>query len=128
LRNEISLSQEVRKILSIDRSTALRLIGDTTRTAYRRVHEVVSSALDRVSESARYSPDLLLDLSKALILVKYQLAREQISSNIAEYVEKALTAVIDAASRDWESAKRLARNSRTLLDSLAVMVYMYAKR
>jgi len=127
LGNEVNLAQEVRRILSLGRSEASRLIGDTTKTAYRRIHEVVSSALDRVAESKGFDPGLLLDLSKSLILVKYQLAREQISSGIAEYIERILTTIIDVAGKNWENARRLAKNARTLLDSLAVLVYMYAE-
>jgi hypothetical protein len=127
LKDEGKLSYEVRRTLSMDRTSAHQLIGDTTKTAYRRVHEVVTSALDRIAGTPERSQELLLDLSKALILVKYQLAREQISRGLAEHVETAINAVFEEASRNWENARRIARNARTYLDSLAVVVYMYSE-
>jgi hypothetical protein len=131
LKDEGKLSYEVRRILSMDRASAQQLIGDTTTTAYRRIHEVVTSVLDRIAGTPEPSQELLLDLSKALILVKYQLARGQISRGLAEHVERAINTVFEAFERtpkNWESVRSVARNARTYLDSLAVIVYMHSRR
>jgi len=125
LRNEDLLVQEVRRILSHGFEEARRIIGKTSITAYRRVHEVVASALDRLASAGKRDKSLLVDLSKALILVRYQYARDQISEGIARYVEDVVKGVLDEAGKDWENARKVARNARTLLDALAVLVYEY---
>ncbi len=136
LVDEVQLSQIIDGILSIDQSSARSFLGRTTLSAYRKVHNLVSSALDRISTSPEFREGLLSDLSKALILVKYQSAREQISQSIARCIESIIKVVGDAmrgyaseirggGKGDWEKVKKFAKNARTLIDSLAVIAYEY---
>jgi len=111
--------------LSLPPHTARTIIGKTSSTAYRRVHEIVTSALDRLIASAKYDSSLLIDLSKALIMVRYQAARGQLSDVIANYIDSMLRSIIDIAKTSWSEAKGFAEKARTILDALAVLIYEY---
>jgi CRISPR/Cas system CSM-associated protein Csm2 small subunit len=111
-------------------------IGKTTITAYRRVHEILGNALDSVTQAAtdenRWSvalSKLALELSRARIMVNYQLAREQISQDIARLLNDVLDSV-DTALREGkrETVRDLAERGRTLIDALAVFVYRHGQR
>jgi uncharacterized membrane protein YccC len=161
LRNEKLLVSEIERILGLSEQEASGIIGKTSDTAYRRVHEILTSALDRVVEvvhaeklkfesieaSGQRIPEqeieevkksllaLLTDLSKALIMVRYQRARGQIATSLANYTDSIVRNVIDhiksVESIDKEKLQeieRLATNARSLLDSLAVLVYECAKK
>ncbi|MCC6055483.1 MAG: hypothetical protein LM583_02245 [Desulfurococcaceae archaeon] len=125
LRDEKLLVNEVEKILSLSPHSIRTIVGRTSGTAYRRVHEIVTSALDRLTASAKYDPSLLIDLSKALIMVRYQAARGQLSDVIADYIDSMLRSIIDTAKTSWSEAKGFAEKARTILDALAVLIYEY---
>lgn len=127
LNREDELAKEVERILSMSFQQAGSFIANTSVTAYRRVHEIVTSALDRLIGSVEQDPAILVDLSKALILIKYQVVRNQISGTLANYVGNVIKSVIDVVRTNWEEAKRIARNARTLLDALVVLVQDYSK-
>jgi ATP-dependent Zn protease len=127
LRDEKLLVNEVEKILSLPPHIVRTIIGKHSKTAYRRVHEIVASALDRLIASAKYDPSLLIDLSKALIMVRYQAAREQLPDAIANYIDSMLRSIIDTAKTSWSEAKGFAEKARTILDALAVLIYEYAR-
>jgi hypothetical protein len=110
-------------------------IGDTTKTAYRRVHEVLASVLDFAARAAADESQwktvynkLVVELSRARIIVNYQLAREQISQDIATLLNDVLNA-IDSAVRNnqREVVQELAERGRVLIDALAVLVYRFGK-
>jgi len=136
------LSQEVRKVLSLDKRDAHHLIGDTSKTAYMRIHEVIATVLDKLASFKEAHEEtlnkLLLDLSRTLILVKYQQARDQISDRLASNIEVVLNKVIDTVNNaisilrkggsiDIEAIRRVSEGARALLDSFAVLVYMYSR-
>lgn len=125
LRDEKLLVSEIERILGLDKQVAIGIIGKTSSTAYRRVHEIIASALDRLIASPKYDPSLLIDLGKALIMVRYQASRDQISDALASYLDSVLRSVIDEVKSNWDNAKRLARNARIIIDALAVLVYEY---
>ena len=144
LRDEKSLVNEIEKILGLQPEAAESVIGRTSGTAYRRVHEIVASALDRVEEAVRSLklapqdapkalPPLLIDLSKALIMVRYQAARGQASDVLANYIDPLIRSIIDVI-KDVEKGvdkgkldeiERIVRNARAVLDAIAVLVYEY---
>jgi hypothetical protein len=111
-------------------------VGDTTVTAYRRIHEVLGSFLDFATRVAskdeqwnRAFGKLSVELARARIIVNYQLARNQISFDIASL----LNAILDALENELrkksrERVREVAENGRTLLDALAVFVYMHGKK
>jgi hypothetical protein len=111
-------------------------IGDTTTTAYRRVHEILASVLDFVARSATDTAQweaaynrLVVELSRARIIVNYQLARDQISQDIATLLNDVLSAIENAIKNNRrEDARRLAERGRVLIDALAVLVYRFGKK
>jgi hypothetical protein len=110
-------------------------IGATTTTAYRRVHEILASVLDFAARVAadkaqweRAQGRLAVELSRAKIIVNYQLARDQISQDIAALLNDVLNA-IDSAVRNnqREQVQKLAEHGRVLIDALAVLVYRFGR-
>ncbi|MET1101573.1 MAG: hypothetical protein ABWW69_03740, partial [Pyrodictiaceae archaeon] len=120
----------VRKILGMDPGKAEKLVGKTTVTAYRRLHEIIGSVLDRLGEARREEqlPRILVDLAKSLIMVRYQRARDQVSAELASALEAIVNGVLDRASRSQGEISSIARRARTLLDSLAVLVYQVGRK
>lgn len=139
LTSEEYLVGEIERILGLNKRDAEFFIGKTSGTAYRRVHEIVASVLDRFSSSIPGDPSLLTELARGLILVRYQASRGQVSESLANYLDNMLRTIIDKAKstiekarssreevmKQWEDVKRLARNARSILDALAVLVYQY---
>jgi len=143
LDDDVKLANYINELLSTDprRVREVRnLIGDTSRSGYRRVHEHLAATLDRlISELEVGSGDLrgsLLSLSKALILIEYQLARKQISEGLAniliDIVRKLMSDISKAmeskeSTKSSEELKKLlkgkAERARTIIDCLAVLVY-----
>ncbi|MEM1907384.1 MAG: hypothetical protein QW562_06060 [Thermosphaera sp.] len=130
LTDDIKLSETVRELLSLDEYRAKQLIGKTTGTAFRRIHEHVTAVFDRAMEilstpSKRDAGrgEIVVGLTKGLILVKYQLSRNQISPRLASALEAVLNNLINSIGKD-ESAKMFQR-ARTLLDAYAVLIYRY---
>lgn len=128
---------------------AKRLIRGTTVTAYRRVHEVIASALDKVivlrgadvNTFQRIAQELLVELSKALVLVRYQRARKQLSDGLATNLESLITSTSSilkdslaklGSTQNYggivENVVSTLTRVRTLLDALVTLVYMYGKR
>jgi len=112
---------------------ALR-IGRTTTTAYRRVHEILASVLDFAAQVAAADETrwrsaagrLAVELSRAKIMVNYQLAREQISQDIATLLNEVLSSIDNALRRNQrELVRELAERGRVLIDALAVLVYRF---
>ncbi len=131
LENDTKLSETVSSILTMSESASRELIGSTTVAAYRRVHEVITSTLDRLCELARTKgkeiPRLLVDLSRCLILVKYQLARDQLSERLSEALYTIVNFVMEKVKSKASDIIDVANRARTLLDALAVLVYEYAR-
>jgi len=143
LENDELLIQIVQRLLPLDErrfSELKRLVGGTTTSAYRRVHEPLAAILDEAmrglggiqrsggqQDIERIKSKLLLDLSRALILVKYQGARGQLS----EGIENALTTIINRLINDIrgvqvgniEKTMKVFERARVLIDALAVLTY-----
>jgi len=115
-------------ILTIDKKTAQNVIGDTTITAYRRIHEIVTSALDEV-ERGRDISEAVLSLTKSLILIKYQVARGIVSFQLVQYIEPVIRNILNCVkeSKDLGKCRDRARYGRLILDALAVLVYQYGR-
>ena len=100
-------------------------------TAYRRVHEVIASTFDRIIEARRSggSPsNLLVDLSRCLVMVKYQLARGQLSEGLANLLTTLLTQIINRARASQSDLEQVVSRARTLIDALAVIVFRLGKK
>jgi hypothetical protein len=153
LDDDVKLSNYINELLSTDPrrvEEVRKLIGDTSRSGYRRVHEHLAVILDRlaatldrlISGLEAGSGELkgsLLGLSKALILVKYQLARDQISNDLANILIGIIRKLMSDISKMMESKeptrsseelKKLrekVERARTIIDCLAVLVYRWAR-
>jgi CRISPR/Cas system CSM-associated protein Csm2 small subunit len=116
-------------VLTMDEKTAQNVIGDTTITAYRRIHEIVTSALDEV-ERGRDIHEAVLSLTKSLILMKYQVARHIVSFHLVKYIEPVISNILNCVkeSKDLGKCRDRARYGRLILDALAVLVYRYGKK
>lgn len=133
----------------MSKEEAKQLIEDTTVTACRRVHEVVASVFDRAlalkgvdkDVFQRMMQEILVELSKALILVKYQHARDQLSEGLATNLESLIGTVINSLKESlsklgkvqdhrniMENVVNTLTRARTLLDALVTLVYAYGKR
>jgi len=129
LETEKLLVDDIEKILGLSKEEeeAEKFIGKTSSTAYRRVHEIVASVLDKLIDSKKSDPTILTDLARALIQVRYQALRRQISRSLADYLDKMLSEIIRfvksaETDEEWEKAKKLAFNARLILDAIVVLV------
>jgi hypothetical protein len=128
-----NILESIYNILRLDRSQAENLIGSTSKTAYRRVHEIATSALDEIIKRVKLSPEELkrvsLLLARALMLIEYQEARKQITSSLATVLRRVIQQLIDdiTKKKDVNVVVKDAEYARTLLDAIAVLVYKYGE-
>jgi CRISPR/Cas system CSM-associated protein Csm2 small subunit len=128
-----NILESIHDILRLDERQARTLIGFTSVTAYRRVHEITTSALDEIVKRVRSSPNELkrvsLLLARALVLIEYQEAREQITSSLATVLKRVMQQLIDdiTKKKDVNVVVKDAEYARALLDAIAVLVYRYGR-
>jgi hypothetical protein len=131
-RGEVGLLSVVDQLLGPKPSLK---IGATTITAYRGVHEVLASTLDLAARAAADEKSwnatynkLAVELSRAKIVVNYQLVRGQISRDIATLLNDVLNA-IDSAMRNKQrdQVRERAERGRVLIDALTVLIYRAKK-
>ena len=146
-------AQNIIDIIEFERGRR-KIKGKTSITAYRRVHEIVASTLDEVSRvlnnfrsmdeasqeqirtCSREMADLSLLVSKALVMVKYQESREQISFSISDALVTMLNILSSRLQRlvnrcnvkEINETLQITGNIRLLIDAIAVLVYMYGKK
>lgn len=132
LSSDTTLSDTVRKILNTQREEAKHLIGGTTLTAFRRIHDHLTAVFDRAvgilaspSSKEASTNEIIVGLTKGLILVEYQLSRRQISVELGNKLKEILTILLNSFGKS-ESVKMFER-ARTLLDAYTVLVYKYAR-
>lgn len=101
------------------------LVGETTTTAYRRIHEVVGTVLDYLTRSTPSTARASLELARAKTIVSYQRARDQISDGIYQVVMRVLDSVASRLNRG--DLAEVAERGRAILDALAVLVYEYGR-
>ena len=142
LENIKNVSNFVRDILTKSEKEAERIIGEgkkdeegeakkTTISSYRRVHEIVLSALEEV-ERGKNPSSAITALTKSLILVKYQKARGLLLGQLPQYIEQILSKVLECMQEASEGqgdkihkCREMAKNGKMILDALAVLVYQY---
>jgi len=135
LSDDIAAANLVERILTLGEDAAKGLIGGTTRAGFRRVHEVVGAAIDRVIELERVKDrqsvvaDLILRISSAMVLVKWQVARDQLSNDLGNALLTMLRGIRDdLVNNRFDDAIKRAQRARRIIDSLAVLVYEYTKK
>ncbi|WP_053240450.1 hypothetical protein [Pyrobaculum islandicum] len=144
LTNDDKVQDIIIQILNIDKDQSKNFIGNTTKTAYRRLHErlasIIDSAMENIEKLSVSSNRYIMDLVKVKILIKYQMGRKQISHALGNYLLSLvdeLISIIKRTSQNAESAKqgawdkvatkRALDNARTIIDAVAVVVYQYAE-
>ena len=135
LKNVENVSNFVRDILAKSKEEAelIKVVKKTTKSSYRRVHEIASSALEEV-ERGKNPTSAITALTKSLILVKYQEARGLLVGQLPRYIEHILSKVLECmqeASKkqggNIHDCREMAKNGKMILDALAVLVYQYGE-
>ncbi len=145
LEQPTKLAELVKKIEEIKEEEARKLLGKTTKSGFRKIHEQITSAIDRAAEILVPRPGKKIDerdidnvyfiLAQRLIFVRYQVVRGQVSEFLAKSVAemiKHLLKVLDEVKekKNQESIVRLTRtleSMRTMMDALMVLVYRFAR-
>jgi len=135
------LYEIVDQIMKLPEYQIKRILGGTSTTAYRRVHERLASSIDRILEKLRIYKNVrdiagtaLSDLTRSLILLRYQNARRQISDDLRSILESIVSKLVNdiksLQSSDSEKLKELRKKlerARSLIDAIAVLAYEYGK-
>jgi len=125
LSDDTELSNVIKQILTPRSPIAESLIEKrTTKTAYRKIHEHLTTVLDRAAiilskPEPKDVSEIIIGLTKGLILVEYQLARGQLSKELGNKLKEVLTSLQDSV-RETDAIKKFER-ARTLLDALLVL-------
>ena len=132
-------SDVVSKLLSLKRPDAEKFVGKVTKTAYRRLHEVVTSSIDEIAQRAergKVESRDLITITRSEVVVRYQQARGQVPKEVAD----ALLAIIDELKKEIRTATKpggrgtggelsgALERARLILDAIAVLVYDYGKK
>jgi hypothetical protein len=140
------LYEIVDQIMKLPEYQIKRILRGTSTTAYRRVHERLASSIDRILERLRNYKNVkdinvrdiagpaLSDLTRSLILLRYQNARRQISDDLRSILESIVSKLVNdiksLQSSDSEKLKELRKKlerARSLIDAIAVLAYKYGK-
>lgn len=131
--SDVKLYEIVDQMFRLPEHQIRRVLGYTSTTAYRRVHERLASSIDRAIEYLKNKKDVtsaIADLTKSLVLVRYQRARNQLSENLASILEDIINKLVDeirkASDKSEDLMKKLER-ARSLIDAIAVLAYEYGK-
>lgn len=124
-----------RSLMELPERDARRLIGYTSKTGFRRVHEHLTSAIDRAIEIlARGKLDdeslnkILIMFTRGLVLVNYQEARNQLDKELASRLKAMVEYEIEVLkTRSVERIRRTLESMRTLMDAMCVLAYKYAR-
>lgn len=139
LKEDEALSEYVQKLMAMREDDARRFIGyRTTKSAYRKVHEHIASAIDIILSKARGQEgqeerilsEALISLSRGLILVEYQVARGQLGEELGRYLSGMLNTIINDLRASKKVGSELIKEldrARILVDAIAVLIYNYAR-
>lgn len=137
LEDSKELLDLVRHLLEMREDHVYRLLRATTSTGFRRIHEHLTSAIDRAIEICLTKSELdeksigeiTLLIARGLILVNYQEARGQLNRDLADRLKAMITRLLDILKTERKSSKirEVLESMRTLIDALAVLVYKYTR-
>jgi CRISPR/Cas system CSM-associated protein Csm2 small subunit len=141
LKNDLELSNLIQRTFRLDRHSLIRIMGKTTTTAYRRIHEQLAATIDRAIEKLRKGErdkgldesersEILLDLSRSLILIEYQRARDQISQDVANILINVINGLLDSVRQreiNVDDLRKIFERGRALIDTFAVIAYEYGR-
>jgi CRISPR/Cas system CSM-associated protein Csm2 small subunit len=141
LKNDLELSNLIQRTFRLDRHSLIRILGKTTTPAYRRIHEQLAATIDRAIEKLRKRErdkgldesersEILLDLSRSLILIEYQRARDQISQDVANILINVINGLLDSVRQreiNVDDLRKIFERGRALIDTFAVIAYEYGR-
>jgi CRISPR/Cas system CSM-associated protein Csm2 small subunit len=135
------LYEIVDQIMKLPKNQIERILGDTSTTAYRRVHKMLALSIDRILERLRNYKNVkdiagpaLSDLTRSLILLRYQNARDEISNDLRSILESIVSKLVNdikslqsSDSEKLEEFRKKLERARSLIDAIAVLAYKYGK-
>ena len=135
------LYEIVDQIMKLPKNQIERILGDTSTTAYRRVHKMLALSIDRILERLRNYKNVkdiagpaLSDLTRSLILLRYQNARDEISNDLRSILESIVSKLVNdikslqsSDSEKLEELRKKLERARSLIDAIAVLAYKYGK-
>jgi CRISPR/Cas system CSM-associated protein Csm2 small subunit len=141
IESDEKLYEIVDQIMKLPEYQIKRILGGTSTTAYRRVHERLASSIDRILERLRNYKNVkdiagpaLSDLTRSLILLRYQNARGQISDDLRSILESIVSKLVNdikslqsSDSEKLEELRKKLERARSLIDAIAVLAYEYGK-
>lgn len=135
LEQPAKLAELVRKLMELHGEPAHRLIGDTTKTGFRRVHEHIALVIDKALETLAHSKldneslnKITMLFIRGLVLVNYQEARRQLSRGLANTVKAMINHVLDTLkTKDEVKIKGALESMRTLMDTLLILVHRFSR-
>ncbi len=106
-----------------------QLFGGTTKTAYRRIHDLLISILDKLEYISRQSPGKIpVELARAKTIIHYQAARTMLkkgnckSADAIKYLDRTLSILYEKSRTNTDNLDNLISSTRTLLDAFVVIV------
>lgn len=123
------VSSCVDQIVGLTEKDGRRIVEGTTQSSYRRLHELIASALDYCVSQQRVEK-IVLRLERAKVMIEYQSARGQVSKGIKEMLEALTDSTKNSLGRlkGSNNIKDVCRHARLLLDAVAVLVYRHGKK
>ncbi len=120
----IPASLENRQLSEVDLVESILSTSGITRiaespSAARKMHEMVTSILDRVAEG-RTDPHLFVELANAVVLAKYQAKRKLISDCYADIINYVATRLSQLLRQNDPFSTMFARRARLVFDALIV--------
>lgn len=140
LKNSSALADLVKQLIGLPEDQGRSLLRGTTISGYRRVHEFITSAIDRSIEicitagsgklNDRDINEITVLITRGLILIDYQVARGQLSEELANRIKRVLIDILDNVKKDStaENIRRLFESARIVLDALAILAYKYGRK
>ena len=111
-----------------------QLFGTTSKTAYRRIHDLLISILDQLEYMSKQSQEKVsIDLARAKTIIHYQSARNHLKKGKCEaadakkFLDKALGILHKHIRSGKGNIGNLISSTRTLLDAFVVVVERNAK-
>ncbi len=101
-----------------------KYINGTTKTAYRKLHSILTTILEKLMTSPESINKYMADLVEATILVKYQAERGQLNSFLSNDLVAILNNFIQQMNNlDYESIRKHARAIKIIIDSILAFYY-----
>lgn len=137
LEQPLKMVDLTKNLMELPERDARKLIGYTSKTGFRRIHEYLTSVIDRGLELISRDKDklnderlneLLVMFARSLILVEYQEARDQLDRELANRIKIMVEHAIDVLkTKNIERIKRTLESMRTIMDAILVLAYKYAR-